>query len=62
MVHQANMAVNPTISFVRCMGGMMVQTISDRYWTEKTGTRTPEDGYTKFWDDKPSAEVNRHIN
>ena len=52
----SNMAVNPQYRLLDAMGGMMVQTISDRYWTEKTGTRTPEDGYTKFWDDKPSAE------
>ena len=52
----SNMAVSPKFRLLDAMGGMMVQTISDRYWTEKTGTRTPEDGYTKFWDDKPSAE------
>ena len=52
----SNMAVNPKFRLLDAMGGMMVQTISDRYWTEKTGTRTPEDGYTKFWDDKPSAD------
>lgn len=52
----ANMAVNPQYRLLDAMGSMMVQTISDRYWTEKTGTRTPEDGFTKFWDDKPSAE------
>ena len=53
----ADMAINPQYRLFDALGGMMVQTISDRYWTEKTGTRTPEDGYTKFWDDKPSSEA-----
>ncbi len=52
----SNMAVNPKFRLLDAMGSAMVQSISDRYWTEKTGTRTPEDGYTKFWDDKPSAD------
>ncbi len=52
----SNMAVNPKFRLLDAFGSMTVQSISDRYWTEKTGTRTPEDGYTKFWDDKPSAD------
>ncbi|HNI63719.1 MAG TPA: hypothetical protein PLF28_09695, partial [Agitococcus sp.] len=32
-----NMAVNPQYRLLDALGGMMVQTISDRYWTEKTG-------------------------
>jgi len=54
--NSSNMAVNPKFRLFDVMGGLMVQTIADRYWTEKTGTRMPEGGFTKFWDDKPSAE------
>ena len=30
-----NMAVNPQYRLLDALGGMMIQTISDRYWTEK---------------------------
>ena len=29
-----------------------MQEIADRYWTENTGQRAPDDGYTNFWDSK----------
>lgn len=32
-----------------------VQNLSDRYWTENTGSRTPIGGLGKFWDDKAAA-------
>lgn len=54
--NSSNMAVNAKFRLFDVMGGLMVQTIADRYWTEKTGTRMPDGGFTKFWDDKPSAE------
>lgn len=33
------------------MGGVMVQNISDRMWTEATGKRTPLGGLGTFWDE-----------
>ncbi|MCH2223043.1 MAG: hypothetical protein MK097_22385, partial [Dechloromonas sp.] len=37
----------------------LVQMISDRYWTEATGMRTPVGGLGKFWDDpKPGSGGN----
>jgi hypothetical protein len=54
--NSSTMAVNAKFRLFDVMGGLMVQTIADRYWTEKTGTRMPDGGFTKFWDDKPSSE------
>ncbi len=31
--------------------------ISDRLWTQNTGTRTPVSGLGKFWDDKAGADI-----
>lgn len=42
------------------MGEMVVTNISDRYWTEHTGTRTPSGSIGKFWDEqaeKPDSGV-----
>lgn len=33
----------------------MVQNIADRYWTEHTGSRAPEDGMRVFWDERRNA-------
>lgn len=46
-----NMPVNPKYKLFDAMGGHQVWGIADRYWTEKTGKRAPEDGLTKFWDE-----------
>ncbi len=46
-----NMPVNPKYKLFDAMGGHLVQGIADRYWTDKTGKRAPEDGMTKFWDE-----------
>ena len=41
------------------MAGTMVQTISDKIWTEATGKRTPLGGIGTFWDDaKSTPKVN----
>ena len=32
-----------------------IQNLSDRYWTENTGSRTPIGGLGKFWDDKSAS-------
>ena len=34
------------------MASSMVQGISDRYWTEHTGTRTGDGVMAHFWDEK----------
>lgn len=40
------------------MATMQVQAVSDRLWTEATGSRTPVGGLGTFWDDeKPSAAM-----
>jgi len=51
-----NTALNPNYRMIDRMGFMIVQNISDRYWTEKTGSRTPPGSLGKFWDDKPAVE------
>lgn len=43
--------VNADYKLVDGLARMMVRNISDKYWTENTGQRTPEDGYTHFWDE-----------
>ena len=43
--------VNKTYRLVDAIARQMIQNASDRYWTENTGIRTPEDGYTRFWDE-----------
>lgn len=43
--------VNDKFQLIDAMSRQMVRNIADRYWTENTGTRTPDDGYTHFWDE-----------
>lgn len=43
--------VNQTYRLVDAIARQMIQNASDRYWTENTGMRTPEDGYNHFWDE-----------
>ncbi len=52
-----NMPVNAKYRLFDAMGGEMVRGISDRYWTDKTGTRTPENGLVQFWDEKPADDT-----
>lgn len=47
--------VDPRFKTFDSMGRMIVTQVSDRYWTEHTGTRTPAGSMGKFWDDKPAA-------
>lgn len=49
---EQKMPVNPKYKLFDAMGGELVMGISDRYWTEKTGTRTPDGGLLRFWDEK----------
>ena len=48
---EQNMPVNPKYKLFDAMGGHQVWGIADRYWTDKTGKRAPEDGLSKFWDE-----------
>jgi hypothetical protein len=50
------MAANPNYRLIDRMAFLIVQNISDRYWTEKTGSRTPPGSLGKFWDDKPAQQ------
>lgn len=43
--------VNQTYRLVDAIARQMIQNASDRYWTENTGMRTPDDGYNHFWDE-----------
>ena len=45
-------ASNPDYRLIDKMAYQIVQNVSDRYWTEKTGSRTPLGSIGKFWDDK----------
>ena len=44
--------VNPQFKLLDSMADHMIQGISDRYWTENTGIRASDDGYTQFWDEQ----------
>ncbi len=43
--------VSEQFQLIDAISRQMVRNISDRYWTENTGTRTPEDGFNHFWDE-----------
>jgi len=43
--------VNPRYRMFDLFGGHTVLAISDRYWTEHTGSRTPADRLGHFWDE-----------
>ena len=49
-------AVNPDFRLIDKMAFQIIQNVSDRYWTEKTGSRTPPGSLGKFWDDKPAQQ------
>lgn len=44
--------VNKEYRLLDAMAGQMVQGIADRYWTENTGVRASDDGFTQFWDEQ----------
>ncbi|WP_343683187.1 hypothetical protein [Acinetobacter baylyi] len=44
--------VNPDFKLLDAMAGVMIQGISDRYWTEHTGIRTDDGGMSTFWDEQ----------
>lgn len=43
--------VNPQFKLIDSMAAIMVNGISDRYWTENTGIRSADDGMQTFWDE-----------
>lgn len=49
-------ASNPNFKLFDRMAFQIVQNVSDRYWTEKTGSRTPPGSLGKFWDDAPAQQ------
>lgn len=49
------MKTNPDFRMVDAMAVDLVTAISDRLWTEASGTRTPMGGLGTFWDDKPKS-------
>jgi len=46
---------NQEFLVVDALSGAIMSNLSDRYWTENTGTRTPMGSLGKFWDDKPAS-------
>jgi hypothetical protein len=46
---------NPQFRLIDKMAGLMVRGIADRYWTENTGVRAGDEGFTSFWDDKQES-------
>lgn len=49
-------ASNPNYRLFDRMAFQIVQNVSDRFWTEKTGSRTPPGSLGKFWDDAPAQQ------
>lgn len=48
--------VNQEYRLVDAIARQMIQNASDRYWTENTGMRTPEDGFDHFWDESAADD------
>ncbi len=47
--------VNPQFKLIDSMAAIMVNGISDRYWTENTGIRSADDGMQTFWDETDNS-------
>lgn len=50
--------LDPNFRMVDAIANDMILAISDRLWTEATGTRTPMGGLGTFWDDRPKSAGN----
>ncbi|MFP5441691.1 MAG: hypothetical protein ACLGHJ_09375 [Gammaproteobacteria bacterium] len=50
--------IDPDFRMMDAMAEQMIHAMSDRLWTEATGTRTPIGGLGTFWDDKPKSAGN----
>jgi hypothetical protein len=48
--------IDPHFKMFDKFGELVIMGISDRYWTEHTGSRTPAGSVGKFWDDKPTLD------
>jgi hypothetical protein len=52
-----NFKQNTDFRIVDGLSGAIMTNLSDRYWTENTGTRTPVGSLGKFWDEKSSSST-----
>lgn len=52
-----NFKVNKDYRLIDAIAQAQLQNISDRMWTQNTGTRTPINSLGKFWDDKAGADI-----
>lgn len=52
-----NFKVNKDYRLIDAIAQAQLQNISDRMWTQNTGTRTPIGSLGKFWDDKAGADI-----
>lgn len=52
-----NFKVDKQYRFLDVVAQAQLQNISDRLWTQNTGSRTPFNSLGKFWDDKADAGV-----
>lgn len=54
---------NKQFRFIDEIAASLIQTFSDKLWTQNTGTRTPVAGLGKFWDDSAAAvDVDSFLN
>jgi hypothetical protein len=51
-------AIDPRYRVLDAVANEIILGISDRMWTEATGTRTPQGGLGTFWDDQPRSSGN----
>jgi hypothetical protein len=56
------MPSNPQYRMLDIVANQQVLAVSDRLWTEATGSRTPIGGLGTFWDDASPAEKALGIN
>ena len=52
-----NFKPNPDYRLIDAIAQVQLQNISDRMWTQNTGSRTPLGSLGKFWDDKAGADI-----
>lgn len=52
-----NFKANPDYRLLDAIAVSQITNMSDRMWTQNTGTRTPIMGLGKFWDDKAGGDI-----
>ncbi len=57
-----NFSVDPKYHIFDAIAQSQILDISDRYWTEHTGSRTPIGGLGTFWDDKKDSAPTLNLN